>query len=107
MFVSSSAPSNSRSLRFRFEEGEERTLRVEATDSARVCFASSAGVAERPRARCEVGRMIGGRIEPVAGARLVGTGADRGSPDMSGGVVCARRKGWWLVIIVLMEARQR
>lgn len=83
MFVSSSA-SNSRSLRLMPAEGDERTVRVEATDSARDALPFCAGVADRPRARFGVGRIVGGRMDEVV--RFVGGGTDRGSPDMAGGL---------------------
>lgn len=92
MLVSSSA-SNSRSLRLLPAEGDDRAVLVEATDSVRDALPFCAGVADRPRARFGVGRLVGGRIDVDVPVRFVGGGADRGSPDMAGGVVCCEAGG--------------
>ena len=77
MLVSSPSVSKSLSLRLR---GEDRGALDEATDSAREERPSMAGVAERPRAMNEVGRVAGGRIEDVV--RLTCGGPGRGRPDI-------------------------
>lgn len=80
MFVSSPSASKSRSFRLTPDRGDDRAVLVEATDSAGEVRPVCAGVADRPRARVDVGRDMGGRIDEVV--RFVGGCPGRGRPDI-------------------------
>ena len=99
MLVSSLSVSKSRSFLLIPEEGDDLAVRVEATDSALEVRPLSAGVAERPRARLEDGRTVGGRIDVVV--RFV-TNPGRGRPDILDCMYMVGKEAGVAMAVVLM-----